>query len=100
MRRYTVLRQLRSCTSGLPRNQFLDRLTFATMIAAAKIVFRNSCGSLIIVRPLSRARRQSEEGECEDRTARGVQFENVVDHRSLLSQRWWVWVTAEHGDKA
>jgi hypothetical protein len=80
MRRYTVLRQLRSCTSGLPRNQFLDRLTFATMITAAKIAFRNSCGSSIIGWPVSRARRQSEEGEGEDRTARAVHFKNVLDH--------------------
>jgi hypothetical protein len=63
-----------------PRNRFLDRLTLATMITAAKIVFRNSGGSSIIARPLSRARRQSEEGEGEDRTARAVQFENVLDH--------------------
>jgi hypothetical protein len=61
-------------------NRFLDRLTFATMITAAKIAFRNSCGSSIIAPPLSRARRQSEEGDCEDRTARAVQFENVFDH--------------------
>jgi hypothetical protein len=80
MRRYTVLRQLRSCTSGLPLDRFLNRLTFATMITAAKIAFRNSCGSSIIVRPLSRARRQSKEGDCEDRSARAVQFENVFDH--------------------
>jgi hypothetical protein len=80
MRRYTILRQLRSCASGLPRNRFLDRLTFATMITAAKIAFRNSCGSSIIARPFSRAQRQSEEGDGEDRTARAVQFENVLDH--------------------
>jgi hypothetical protein len=35
------LRQLRSRTPGLPRNRFLDRLTFATTITAAKIAFRN-----------------------------------------------------------
>jgi hypothetical protein len=100
MRRYTVLRQLRSRTSGLPRNRFLNRLTFATMITAPKTAFRNSCGSSIIGWPLSRARSQSEEGEGEDRTAGAVQFENMLDHLSLLSQRRWVWVTAEHGDKA
>jgi hypothetical protein len=49
------------------------------MITAAKIAFRNSCGSSIISRPLSRARRQCEEGDGEDRTARAVQFENVLD---------------------
>ena len=53
MRRYTVLRQLRSRTSGLPRNRFLNRLTFATMTTAPKIVVRNSCGSSIIARPLN-----------------------------------------------
>jgi hypothetical protein len=72
MRRYTVLRQLRSRTSGLPRNQFLDRLTFATMTTAPKIVVRNSGGSSIAERPLSRTRRHSEEGEGEDRAARAV----------------------------
>jgi hypothetical protein len=65
---------------GLQRNQFLDRLTFATMITAAKIAFRNSCGSSIIARPLSRARRQSEEEGGEDRTARTVQLEDVLEH--------------------
>ena len=80
MRRYTVLRQLRSCASGLPRNRFLNRLTFATTITAAKIAFRNSGGSSITERPLGRAGRQSEEGHGEDRTARAVQFENVFDH--------------------
>jgi hypothetical protein len=80
MRRYTVLRQLRSRTSGLPRDQFLNRLAFATMTTAPKIVVRNSCGSSIAERPLSRARRQSEEGEGEDRAAGAVQFENVLDH--------------------
>ena len=44
MRRYTVLRSPRSCTSGLPRNQFLDRLTLATMITAAKIAFEIHVG--------------------------------------------------------
>jgi hypothetical protein len=80
MRRYTVLRQLRSRTSGGPRNRVLNRITFATMINAAKVAFRNSWGSSITERPLSRARRQSEEGEREDSAARAVQFENVLDH--------------------
>ena len=43
------------------------------MITTAKVAFRNSCGSSIAERPLSRARRQSEEGDGEDRTAGTVQ---------------------------
>lgn len=44
MRKYSVLRSRRSCTSGLPRNRFLNRLTLATMITAAKIAFEIHVG--------------------------------------------------------